>query len=79
MKDDLRVLLQLGYDRQARRAAAVEKILQDLKIDEERDATFLESLRWQIDHLCRHQGREKFDNKALANLKKWIFWEKKDN
>jgi hypothetical protein len=38
VKEDLRILLQLGYDRQARRASAVEKIIGDLNFEGERSA-----------------------------------------
>lgn len=80
MKDDLRLLLQLGYDKQARRAPAVEKILHDLKIDHETDATFLETLRDHLTYLSNQYsgGPRKFDKKGLAYLKYWIFWTKKE-
>jgi hypothetical protein len=79
-KEDLRILLQLGYDKQARRAPAVAKILDDLNIDGEGDATFLDTLRDHVTHLCHQYCRppRKFDKKGLADLKGWILRTKRE-
>jgi hypothetical protein len=84
VKDDLRGLLQIGYEGYPRPKQAVDKILQDLNLDSERDAAFLERLRDQLTGLCDEyngsQGpRRRFDKKGLKDLKTWIWWKKKEN
>jgi hypothetical protein len=84
VKEDLRILLQIGYDRQTRRASAVEKIVGNFHLEGERNAAFLERLRDKIDQLCgQYNGsrgpRQKFDDTAVKALKEWIKWDKREN
>lgn len=79
----LRVLLQIGYGSRGRNSKTAEKILQDMDIDSERDATFLDELYDHLDGLSRKQGGvhgqpQKLPKKGLEELLRWIS-EKKGN
>ena len=85
VKFDIRILLQIGYNKRARNEREINQLFQDIDIDSERNATFLKEL---IDHLrgLRQPGGhggisgqpKKFSNIEVQELIRWIF-EKRGN
>ncbi|KAB8477466.1 hypothetical protein FH972_025332 [Carpinus fangiana] len=56
VKAELRLLLQIGYDKRARSSKTAEDLIRWIGIDAERDPRFLESLYNHLDRLSLTQG-----------------------
>jgi hypothetical protein len=83
VKAELRLLLQIGYDKRARSSKTAEDLIRWIGIDAERDPRFLESLYNHLDRLSLTQGGsvgqpQKLSKKGQAELCRWIL-EQKEN
>ena len=75
----IRVLLQIGYNKRARNEKEIKQLFQDIDIDSERNATFLEELHDHLRGLRRPGGHggtsgqpKKFSNIEVQELLRWI-------
>jgi hypothetical protein len=77
VKVELRSLLQIGYQKKARPFRIVEKFIEKIGIDDDRDPRFLDDLYDHLDTLGRIQGGnvelpQKLCEKGLKQLHCWI-------
>lgn len=75
----IRVLLQIGYQKRARNEKEIKQLFQDIDIDSERNASFLEELHDHLQGLRRPGGHggtsgqpQKFSNIEVQELLRWI-------
>ena len=75
----IRVLLQIGYHKRARNEKEIKQLFQDIDIDSERNATFLEELHDHLRGLRRPGGHggtsgqpKKLSNIEVQELLRWI-------
>ena len=75
----IRVLMQIGYNKRARNEKEIKQLFQDIYIDSERNATFLEELHDHLRGLRRPGGHggtsgqpNKFSNIEVQELLRWI-------
>jgi len=74
---ELRVLLQIGYQKRGRNENSILQLLQEIDIDSEKDVRFLDELSDHLSNLSRQQGGtagqpEKLSKEGLAELLRWI-------